>query len=234
MSLDVALCRLLFERPFRESFLCGDFGALGLSPGELDQLSTIDPVQLRQASRRACDGLLNRSHRGTGSIVVSFPETIAAWQREHTGAGLDVLADAFAASPRVASYRALPTCEGAISLEEAFLHFAEDHSIGDQVTRTTECATALLKALAITPTPSFALPSFVEKAPRGYFVILGNDEPLLLATTEGRFLRGSITRFLAELLTSNAAPAEVAERFGVSARDLDRSCQELRRLGLLA
>jgi hypothetical protein len=233
MSVEVALCWLLLERPFRESFLRGDLGALGLSASELDQLSTIDAEQLCQASRLACDGLLNRSHRGTGSIVSSFPETIDAWKRDNAGAGLDVLADAFAASPHVARYRALPTCEEGISLEEAFWRFADDQSIGDPAIRLEECATTLLKALAITREPSFALPPFVAKAPRGFFVILGHDEPLLLAATEGRFIRGSITRFLAELLVSNAPPAEVGARFGVSTQELGRSCEELRRLGLL-
>jgi hypothetical protein len=234
MSLDAALHRLLFDRTFRESFLRGDFATLGLSTNELDHLSSIDEEQLRRASRLACDGILHRSHRGTGSIVDTFPETIAAWQREHPGAGLDVLADEFAASPHCGRYRALPTCEGAISLEEAFWRFAEDHSIGDPITRTVECATTLLKALAITHASSFALPSFVVTAPRGYFAILGQNPPMLLAATEGRFIRGPVTDFLAALLTSQDEPSQIAERFEVGRSDLERSRQELQRLGLLA
>jgi hypothetical protein len=234
MSLELALHRLLFERTFREAFLRGDVQGLGLSAEELDHLATIDAKQLQRASRLACDGILHRSHRGTGSIVDAFPETIAAWQREHASERLDVLADAFAASPHFERCRVLPTCEGGTSLEEAFLRFAEDRSIGDAATRRAECATALIKTLAMTPAPSFALPSFLVVAPRGHFAILGRDEPILVAAAEGRFIRGPITPFLAALLVSGDSPSEVAERFGVGPSDLEQSCQELRRLGLLA
>src|SRR5262249_31664825 len=120
MSIDRALHRLLFERSFREAFLRDDVAALGLAAAEIELLSTVDKEQLRSAARLACDGILQRSHRGTGSLLDAFPRTIAAWQLAHPGESIGALADALAESPHFASYRALPTCAGGMSLEEIF------------------------------------------------------------------------------------------------------------------
>jgi len=234
VSIDVTLYRLLFERPHREAFLREDYDALGLSASELAVLSTIDREQLGRAARLACDGILHRSHRGTGSLLDVFPKTIAAWRQAHREAGLDALADALAGSSHFAAWRALPTGDGGISLEEVFFRFAEDASIGDAETRKAECATAILKALVVTRSPSFALPEFVLQAPRGHFAIIGGEgAPVLVAAIADRFITGPITPFLAALLVSGDTPERVGARFGVGATDLAQSCDELRRLGLL-
>jgi hypothetical protein len=235
VSVDGTLHRLLFERSYREAFLCGDVAALGLSPAELAVLSTIDKEQLGRAARLACDGILHRSHPGTGSLLDAFPETVAAWRRAHPEEGLEGLADALVASPHFARCRVLPSCDGGISLEEVFWRVAEDASIGDAAKRKAECATALLKALVVTRSPSFALPDFMLRAPRGWFaVVVGESAPLLVGAADDRFIFGPITPFLAALLVSGEPPERVAARFGIGASDLSKSCDELRRLGLLA
>ena len=56
--------------------------------------------------------------------------------------------------------------------------------------------------------------------------------PVLHAAVSGRYLRGPITRLVAELL-DGVPPAEVALRRGLDPRAVDRALAELSRLRLL-
>lgn len=236
MSLDRTLYSLLFHRSRREAFLRGD---LALPADEAEALSGVDVDQLEQASRLACEGILTRSHRGTGSLLDAFARTIAAWRSpEHDvtierpqATPLFELAAAFAESRHFDGYSALPTCAGSASLEEAFFRFAEETAIGDAPTRLAEYAAAILRALVVTPDPSFRIPDFVRRAPGGYFAVL-DAGPTLVAALDGRFVTGPITPFLAALLDARDAPDRVAARFGVDARGLEAASRELRRLRL--
>ncbi len=234
MSLDGVLYRLLFQRSYRDAFLRGDIEALGLSPSDVSAFSTVDRGELARAARLACDGILRRSHRGTGSLLDAFAQTIGAWRHAHPNHSLEDLADELTQSLHFERYRVQPCGSGGLSLQEVFFRFAEDAEIGDAPTRKAECARALLKTLVVTPAPTLALPPFIFRAPKGHFAILEEGEPTLMAAVEGRFVTGPITRFLAELLISGESPSHVAERFGVDAAVLDASCDELRRLGLFA
>jgi hypothetical protein len=233
VSLEIALERLLFDGAFREGFLRGETAGSSLSEDEIAALRTIDREQLVSASRLVCEGILRRSHRGTGSLLDAFPRTIEAWRRAHPDLDLDALADELTSSPQFGSYRALPTCEDRMSLEEIFFRFAEEREIGEPATRLSECASAILCALAITPSPSFAVPAFLRRGPAGYFTILGREEPTLLAAIGNRFVRGQITPFLAALLTRDEPPEQVATQFGVASSDLAPLLEKLSELGLL-
>jgi hypothetical protein len=229
MSLDETLYKLLFRRSSREAFLRGE---LVLARDEAEALSAIDGGQLERASRLSCEGILTRSHRGTGSLRDAFARTISAWSSVHPGAPLFELAAAFTESRPFDAYRALPTCAGGASLEEAFFQFAEESAIGDAPTRLAEYAGAILRALVVTPKPSFRIPDFVRHAPGGYFAVL-EAGPALVASLDGRFVTGPITPFLAALLDARETPDRVAARFGVDARGLEEACAELRRLRLV-
>ena len=229
MSLDRALESLLFCRAAREAFGRGDPSLLEATPDEIEALQTVDRDQLERASRLACTGILQRSHRGTGSLVDSFPRTIAAW-RPGDPSLLDELADRFAESVYFAHVRMLPTGAGSVSLEEAFFDFAEASDIGDAVTRRAELVGALARTLVVTPDPSFRVPRIMRRAPRGYFAVLDGLE--LVAALDGRLLRGKITPLLAALLEEDAPLDEFAERFDVGTDVVHASASELRRLGL--
>src|SRR5262249_48720255 len=149
------------------AFVARGAAAVGLD----DAFATIDTAELESAARLACLGLLERVHRGCGSLLDAFPRTIAAWLDGHQGATREDLAFAFAESPELDAYRALPSCAGAISLEEAFYRFAEREDAGGARVRLAECACAILRALVVTPRASFALPSFIARAPGGFYVV---------------------------------------------------------------
>jgi hypothetical protein len=145
---------------------------------------------------------------------------------------LDELAGRFAESPRFEAYRALPTCAETLSLEEAFYRFAEDEAIGEASVRLTECASAIVRALAVTPSPSFRLPDFVRRAPQGCYAIVPG--PMLIAALGGQLVSGALTPFLAALLAGDEPAELLGRRFGVDAPALGAVCEELRRLGLFA
>jgi len=238
VSLDSTLHALLFHRSRREAFLRGE---LDLPADEAQALSVVDVDQLEQASRLACEGILTRSHRGSGSLLDAFARTIAAWRslehdaiiaRAQHATPLFELAAAFTESRHFGGYSALPTCAGGASLEEAFFRFADETAIGDAPTRLAEYAAAILRALVVTPKPSFRIPDFVHRAPGGYFAVL-DAGPTLVAALDGRFVTGPITPFLAALLDAREAPDRVAARFGVDARGLETASGELRRLRLV-
>jgi hypothetical protein len=231
VTLDEALSALLHRRSYRAAFARGDLGVFDLSAEDRESLSTIDPVQIDRSAERIAAGLFRRSHRGTGTLADAFPATLGAWQRANPGAPLDDLAFEVLESPHFNGYRALPFGPAGLSLEEVFFRFTEDAQIGDADTRASELTHALIKALAVTPDPSFRVPDFIRRAPRGWLAVLPRG-PTLVAAVAGRILTGEITPFLAALLTSSDPPERTADRFGASPGELRASIAELARLGL--
>jgi hypothetical protein len=231
LTLDEALFALLHRRAYRAAFIRGDTGALHLGAADLEDLSTIDATQIERSARRLAQSLFRRSHRGTGTLLDAFPATIDAWQRDHLGALLDELAFEVFESPHFERYRALPFGPEGLSLEEVFFLFAEDARLGDADTRKEEFVHAIVKALAVTPAPSFRVPDSLRRAPQGFFAVLPRG-PRLVAAVSGRLITGEITPFLAALLTSSEPRGIIADRFGVGDADLSASLAELGRLGL--
>jgi hypothetical protein len=230
MTLDEALSALLYRLSFRERFVRGERS--GLSDDDVRALSALDLEELERVARRACGALLERPHRGVGTLRDAFPQTIDAWTRAHPGRQLDELGVELANAPAFEACSAVQACPG-ISLEEAFFRFAEDRAIGEPEVRVRELVTAIMKSLVVTPRPFFALPEMVWTAPGGHFAVL-EPGPTLVAALEGRLVVGPITAFLAAVLSRPEALDEHAARSGVTSADAGASMTELRRMGLLA
>jgi hypothetical protein len=228
MTLDEALSALLYRRSFRERFARGERS--GLSDDDVRALSTLDLDELERAARLACGALLERPHRGVGTLLDAFPQTIGAWTRAHPERSSGDLAMELADAPAFDAYSAVQACNG-ISLEEAFFRFAEDRAIGEPDVRLCEFVTAIVKSLVVTPRPFFALPDIVRVAPRGHFAVLEHG-PTLIAALEGRLVVGPITRFLAAVLSHPESLDELAMRFGVTRADALAARAELRTMGL--
>lgn len=230
-SLNRALEALLYRRTDREAFLAGDVARFGLSPEDADALLTIDRAQLVSAAKIAREHVLSRTHRGVGSLVQAFRETVRAWEAEHPGRDLDDLAIDFVGSHHFDGYRTTAFAGRGISLEEAFFRFAEEASIGTPAERFSEFVMAILRGLSKTPDPVFLLPDFVRRAPGGFFVV-DDRGPTLFALLRGKFVQGQITPYLAAVLTSASAsvPPALAPR-----TDAEQAAvrDELVRLGLL-
>lgn len=227
-ALNHVLEALLYRRTEREAFLAGDLARFDLSAEDVDALSAIDREQLVSAAKLAREHVVFRSHRGVGSLVQAFGETLRAWQREHPSRTLDDLAEDFVGSRHFDAYRTHAFAGRGRSLEETFFRFAEDASVGAPAVRLRECALAILRGLASTPAPVFLLPDFVRRCPKGFYIV-DADGPTLLAILGGKFVEGRITPYIAALLTSAevppaALPATEAERTAVA--------EELARLGL--
>lgn len=173
-----------------------------------------------------------RVHRGVGRLEDRFPTAFAAWRAHHPDdASLALLAEAFFAAPETAAFReGLAETDGAC-IEEVFADFADRVGLGDAVAREEERARAIIRALAITPRPGFRVPSFVRTREHGFAIVVRGDAPTLHAASRGRYVRGPITRLVADLI-EGARQGDVAARHGVSEAALRRAQAELARLGL--
>ncbi|MFO0675718.1 MAG: hypothetical protein U0169_04245 [Polyangiaceae bacterium] len=242
MTLDDVLHALLFRRSFRLRFLAGERTSLGIDPEDEADLATLDPAELESSARLACRSVLDRSHRGVGSLRDAFPKTMALWtsQRPRTRADgfddaqvdPDELAFAFAESTAFAAWTPMAGGDAfGPPLEDAFRLFAEE-DLGPTAVATAraECAFAILRALVVNPEPRFAVPAFVRRAPRGFYVVLENVEgPFLVAALGGRLVTGPVTPTLAAILRGEEATIPAAERPG-----LEAARTGLRELGLVA
>lgn len=235
MSLELALHRLLHRREAREALARGELASFGLDDEDEDALAAIDLAHLEAAATVVRESVFTRSHRGTGTLLDAFPQTIRGWRDRHPGAPLDALAAAFLASGAYEAHRALPTAAGRLSLEEAFFRFMDaDAGAGATDASRLELAHAILRALVVTPAPTFALPDFVRRAPRGFFAVVG-PEPTLIAALDRRLVTGRISPFLSALLSRGTAESvdEIAGRHAVSTNEARASERELRELGLV-
>jgi hypothetical protein len=233
IGLDVALDRLIHLRAYRGAFLAGRFEALDVSAEDLETLATIDRQALAREADAVRDDLLHRAHRGSGGLLTLYPRVLAAWRAENPAdTDLVELLSRFMESEAFAGYREIPFAGLGQSLEEAFYRFGEAEAIGDPEGREDEFLTAMTKALLVSPHPAFTLPSEIVPCPGGFFAVSRRGAPRLYAATGSRLVLGPLTPFLAELLLSPDAPAEIGARHGVALATLDAALVRLSDLGL--
>jgi hypothetical protein len=234
IGLDVALDRLLHCRAYREDFLAGRLEALDLSGEDLEALATVDRATLVREAEAVLRDLLQRHHRGSGDLLALYPRTVDAWRAAHPDdPELVELISRFAESAAFAEYREIPFAGPGRCLEEAFHRFSEAEAIGDPGAREDEFLTAMMKALLLSPTPSFTLPAEIRTSAGGFYALGRRGDPRLYAVTSGRLVTGTLTPFLAELLDSADPPAEIAVRHGMTPAIRDASLAHLTALGLL-
>jgi len=225
LTLDAVLEALLFRRSFRRRFASGERATLGITPDDEADLASLDLEELERAARLACRGVIERSHRGVGSLLDTFPRTIEAWRRARAGGDLDDLAAELTESDAFAAWS---TTSGP-PIEDVFRVFCEG-ALGPETADVAraECAAAILRALVVNPCPSFAIPSFLRVAPRGRYSIIDRDgADVLVAALDGRFVTGELTPLLGAILRADDPSASAAR--------LDRAARhELRALGLIA
>jgi uncharacterized protein (UPF0276 family) len=174
--------------------------------------------------------LRERSHRGCGTLIDRFPHTIAAWRARHPADDdLHEMLAAYLASPAHAEHRELPFVGLGTCMEDAFGRFAAALDLGEPAVREAEHRAAVIQALVVEREPTFVLPSFVRRAPRGWYAIAGTT---LHAALAGRYVTGSLTPLLAELLREEESPERIAARHGVGETVLAAVLRQLHALGL--
>lgn len=174
--------------------------------------------------------LRGRSHRGCGTLVDRFPRTLAAWLDRHPeDQDLRELFATFLASAEHAEHRELPFVGLGTCMEDAFGRFAAAIDLGAPQVRESEHLAAVIQALVVAGDPSFELPDFVGRAPRGYFSIGGST---LYAALDGRYVTGPLTPLLVALLLEPGQDQQAAKRLGVGATVLTTVLEQLRALGL--
>jgi len=200
IPLDEALDRLLRHRAYRADFLAERWDALGVAPDDLAALRAIDPEFLARTAHRLREEVRTRRHRGTGSLEDLFPRTIAAWAAEHPDdTDRSELFARFVESDAYEGWRDVPHAGVGACLEEAFYRFAEAAGIGPAAVREEEFLVAVVRAIAVCPEPSFAVPAEIHRAPGGWFAITTRGAPLLVATTRGTFAKGPVAPLLRDL-----------------------------------
>jgi uncharacterized protein (UPF0276 family) len=174
--------------------------------------------------------LRERSHRGCGTLIDRFPQTLAAWRAQHPeDHDFHELFAAFLASPEHAEHRELPFVGLGTCMEDAFGRFVAAIGLGEPEIRETEHRAAVIQALVLEREPAFVLPSFVRRAPQGFYAISGTT---LHAALAGRYVTGPLTPLLAELLLKVDEPERIAARHGVGQAVLAAVLQQLHALGL--
>lgn len=234
LSLDDALERLLVDPDYRADFMAGRWERLAVTAEDCIALQTIDRVQLARTADRVRGDLAERQYRGSGGLKKLYAATIAAWEEAHPGAGVDSIFAVFVASSAYQTYRELPFAGPGASLEEAFYRFACAEGIGDPSAREGEYLAAIVKAVLLSPDPTFTLPPELRRAPDGWFALsqLGAGTKLY-AAARGRYVEGPVTPLLAELLISNDLPRVVAARHRVPDAVCDEVVARFRELGLM-
>lgn len=229
ITIDEALDRLLHRASVLAGFLERGPAALDVSAEDAAALAVIDRAELARTARRVREEVLARQHRGGGTLLTMFARTIAAYP-----GGPLRLAEAFLESRAFDGHREVPFAGVGCSLEEAFYRFAEAAEIGAAEEREAEFLAAMLRALAVNSRPDFVVPAEVRRAPAGFFAVGVRGEPTLFAALGGRFVTGTITPFLAELLLADGQGEAVARRHGVADGVLAASLEHLAGLGLVA
>ncbi|MFV8755243.1 DUF692 family multinuclear iron-containing protein [Nannocystaceae bacterium ST9] len=202
-----------------------------LFAGELDP--TIDPESAAAIRELLITELLQRSHRGSGTLADRFPRTLAAWRaRRPDDPELRELGSAFLASPQHAEHRELPFTGLGTCLEDAFARFAAAIDLGDPDEREVEWLAAVILALVVDRDPAFELPSFVRRAPQGWYAITRSQPPVLHAALAGRYVSGPLTELLAAVLRRPDEPERVAAELAVGPTTLASVCERLAAMGL--
>ena len=233
IPLDVALDRLLHRSSYRRKFLDNRTADLELSAPDIEALQSIDKAQLVETALAVRSSLLRRSHRGSGGIEQCWPQTLVAWRAQHEDEDLQVLAERFMESPAFEDYREIPHTGLGLCMEEALYRFFEASHTGDRVVREREFLAGMCKALALNPDPAFLVHAPLRRAPHGWFAVSSGGAPQLFAALEGRYLSGSLTPFLAQLLLSANSPHQTAAQFDVSDEVLAAAITRFQSLGIL-
>ncbi len=145
--------------------------------------------------------LIQRSHRGCGSLLDRFARTISAWRDRHPDdRDLRELFAAFLGSREYAEQRELPFAGLGTCLEDAFGRFAATIELGPAEVREAEHLAAVILALVVDRDPAFEPPSFVRRAPRGWYALSQTEPAVLYAALDDRYVTGPLTPLLSELL----------------------------------
>jgi hypothetical protein len=227
--LNGLLERLLYDTEFRRGLAGGSRD--GLSPLERGFLAQLDVDEANAFATMVRRDVLRRCHRGCGSLLTAFPQTIAAWLESHPeDLQFDQLASEFVGSSEFGEFRSLPHAGVGICLEEAFHRFCSRRGVGSSEVLEHEFLLSIMRALSTSANPSFALPRAVRPAPAGYFAVGGSRSvPVLYAALNGALVTGPITPTIRELLLEEQPPSLAA-----GARPIGGVLGELWRLGLLA
>ncbi len=224
--ISTALHRLLTDRTYRAAFLEGRHGELGLSPEVLEDLSTLDPNQLKEAAKTFRDDLLRRQHQGTGSLPTLYRETLGSLDPAE-------VISCFMESRPFHDHREIPHTGAGLCLEEAFYRFCESAEIGAPAVREQEFLTAMARALLFSPRPGFQLPREFHRVPGGFVAVATRGErPMLCAALRGHLLTGPLTPLLADLLSPGADPNKVGALHGASVETLAAARGRLQEMGL--
>jgi hypothetical protein len=221
--IDQALDRLLHRRSYLALFLL-DPSKLALRSDDLEALSVIDRDELVATAIAVRRDLVQRNHRGSGTIADLYPATIG--ERD-----IEELVGDFMESNEFDAYREIPFAGIGLSLEEAFYRYCDANAIGEPETREQEFLCAMMKALLLSPRADFTIPQAIRPCPGGVFAVAGT---MLFAALGERLVTGPITPFLVDLLLRDEAAESIAERHGVSSAELGASIDQLRLLGLRA
>lgn len=235
IGLDRALDRLLHCRSVREAFLAGRPDGLDLPAEDREALAGLDREALVREAESVREDLLHRRHRGSGGLPALYPRTLAAWTAAHPeDGGLVELLSRFMESKAFDAYREVPFAGQGCCLEEAFHRFCEAEEIGTPAVREEEMLGAMMRALLLSPDPAFTVPGEIRRTAGGFFAVARRGaEPRLFAAISGRMIAGPLTPFLADLLTLDEPPAEIAACHAVAPAILDASLARLRDLGLV-
>ncbi len=242
ISLDRALDRLIHDRAYRSAFIQGNFAALDLSAAELHELSTIDPRALCRLSERVARETLARKHAGSGSLLELYPNTIAAWRQRDLQADWQLaLGIAFLESGPFGACREVFGAGESTALEHAFYDFAEALDLATPEIREHEFLAAMMKLYLANPRAALLLPEHLRRLPGGVYALTRRSPLMLYAAVAGRFIRGPVTPFLADLIGAlpSSGPsvpvklAAVALRHGVPRQVLEQALAQLSALGLV-
>jgi hypothetical protein len=148
----------------------------------------------------------DRRHRGVGGLADVFPRCVAAWRAAHPDdPELDGLFARFLSSSSIAAWREQPGDDSGAAIEDCFADFARAEGLATPTIVEDERLSALLRALTVSPEPSFRPPDAVRRAPGGWFALCAADAPVLYAALNNRYTRGPVTPVIATLL-GGAAP----------------------------
>lgn len=156
-----------------------------------------DLRQVVRTTARMTHDVLARRRRGALPLTECFAGTLAAVPFE---AHAD-LASRFCRSRWFAEHGEIPDRADQLSAEEAFYRFLCDQQIGTQELRLAEFADAIISALAVQARPAFRVPSEVQRAPFGYFLLVEvAGRTIVFAAAHDRVVRGPVDPSAAEVV----------------------------------
>jgi len=197
----------------------------GLPVGEARLVASVDACELDETAAAIAREVRRRRQRGSDTLERLFAQSLAGAGLGPDEPGCAALFARFTVSAEYRAVRETPDGADGDPVELAFARFLAREGVGDLTSRRRELIWALLRALAVTPTPAFEVPAPLRRCPGGWFALerRGDGPPILMAAVRGRLLRGAVTERVAALI---AAPAPRPLR-------ADPAVGRLVRLGLL-